>query len=356
MANQGLLALKATFRIEKIDERLLRGPGRPHGGPVYPYAHKTCICSGGGLKLESMSPKATKLAIMFADISGSTQLFEILGDAEARSLVADTLNSLTEVAKGHKGTLIKTIGDEIMCTFPKADNAAAAAVEMQQTLQDKNRQKETGPDVRVRIGMHYGEALWEAGDVFGDAVNVAARMAAQAKGEQIITTRSTIDLLEEEVRENTRWTDRAAIKGKKEDIEIHEIIWQKEDVTQMMIPKMMRNMPKAPQTSLHLSYRGRDLTVDHNRPGLVLGRSEACDLPVNEKLASRQHVRIELRRDKFFIIDQSTNGTHVKLDNAAAAFLRREEMAISANGQISLGKSFAEGPAEIVAFKLKKPA
>lgn len=302
-----------------------------------------------------MSPKATKLAIMFADISGSTQLFEILGDAEARALVADTLKELTEVAKRHDGTLIKTIGDEIMCTFPKADNAAAAAVEMQETLQN-NRLKETGPDVRVRIGMHYGEALWEAGDVFGDAVNVAARMAAQAKGEQIITTRSTIDLLEEEVRENTRWTDRAAIKGKKEDIEIHEIIWQKEDVTQMMIPKMMRNMPKAPQTSLHLSYRGRDLTVDHNRPGLVLGRGAACDLPINEKLASRQHVRIELRRDKFFIIDQSTNGTHVKLDNAAAAFLRREEMAISANGQISLGKSFAEGPAEIVAFRLKKPA
>ena len=293
---------------------------------------------------------------MFADISGSTQLFETLGDAEARALVADTLGSLTDVAKSHKGTLIKTIGDEIMCTFPKADNAAAAAVEMQETLQDKNRRKETGPDVRVRIGMHYGDALWEAGDVFGDAVNVAARMAAQAKGEQIITTRGTIDLLEEDVRENTRWTDRAAIKGKKEDIEIHEIIWQKEDVTQMMIPKMMRNMPKAPRISLRLSYHGRPpLTVDHNRPGVVLGRGAACDLPVNEKLASRQHVRIELRRDKFFIIDQSTNGTHVKLDNAAAAFLRREEMAITANGQISLGKSFAEGPAEIVAFTLVKP-
>ena len=296
---------------------------------------------------------------MFADISGSTQLFETLGDAEARALVADTLGLLTKVAKKHDGTLIKTIGDEIMCTFPKADNAAAAAVEMQEALQNKNRLKATGPDVpdvRVRIGMHYGDALWEAGDVFGDAVNVAARMAAQAKGEQIITTRSTIDLLEEEVRENTRWTDRAAIKGKKEDIEIHEIIWQKEDVTQMVVPKMMRNMPKAPQTSLHLSYRGHALTVDHNRPGLVLGRGAACDLPVNEKLASRQHVRIELRRDKFFIIDQSTNGTHVKLDNAAAAFLRREEMAITTNGQISLGKSFAEGPAEIVDFRLVKPA
>ena len=294
---------------------------------------------------------------MFADISGSTQLFEMLGDAEARALVADTLKLLTEVAKRHKGTLIKTIGDEIMCTFPKADNAAAAAVQMQKALQNKNRLKETGPDVRVRIGMHYGEALWEAGDVFGDAVNVAARMAAQAKGEQIITTHSTInELPEDEWRENTRWTDRAAIKGKKEDIEIYEIIWQEEDVTQMMIPNMVQNVRKVPKVALHLKYGGRVLTVNHNRPGLVLGRGAACDLPVNEKLASRQHVRIELRRDKFFIVDQSTNGTHVKLDNANAAFLRREEMAITANGQISLGKSFAEGPAEIVEFRLMEPA
>ena len=294
---------------------------------------------------------------MFADISGSTQLFEMLGDAEARALVADTLKLLTDVAERHDGTLIKTIGDEIMCTFPQADNAARAAVKMQEAMQNKNRMREEGPDIRVRIGLHFGDILLEAGDVFGDAVNVAARMVAQAKGEQIITTHSTINELPEgEVRENTRWTDRAAIKGKKEDIEIHEIIWQKEDVTQMMIPNMVQNVHKVPKVALHLKYGGRALTVNHNRPGLVLGRSEACDLPVNEKLASRQHVRIELRRDKFFIVDQSTNGTHVKLDNADAAFLRREEMAITANGQISLGKSFAEEPAEIVEFRLMEPA
>ena len=297
---------------------------------------------------------------MFADISGSTHLFEMLGDNEARALVADTLKLLTAVAEKHNGTLIKTIGDEIMCTFPEADNAARAAAEMQETLQNRNNKQEEGPAVRVRIGLHYGDALWEAagkaGDVFGDAVNVAARMAAQAKGEQIITTRSTIDLLEADMRDNTRWMDRAAIKGKKEDIEIHEIIWQKEDVTQMMIPKMMHNVPKIPKISLHLSYRGRSVILNHNHAGLVLGRGKDCGLPINEKLASRQHVRIELRRNKFFIIDQSTNGTYVKLDNADDAFLRREEMAITTNGQISLGKSFAEGPAEIVDFRLEESA
>jgi predicted component of type VI protein secretion system len=81
-----------------------------------------------------------------------------------------------------------------------------------------------------------------------------------------------------------------------------------------------------------------------------MGRSKDCDLPVNEKMASRQHVRIELRRDKFFIIDQSTNGTHVRIENGDDAFLRREEMHIIGNGQISLGKGFNENPTEIVRF------
>ncbi len=300
-----------------------------------------------------MSPKTTNIAIMFADISGSTRLFEVLGDATARVTVSDTLDLLTKVIHLHSGTVIKTIGDEIMCTFPTADDSANAAVQMQETLEDANEMKDAdAPEIKIRVGMHFGPALLEGGDVFGDAVNVAARMAAQAKGGQIITTKSTVDLLEPILRASTRFVDRAPIKGKKEDIEIFEIIWQEEDVTRMATG-MMQDPPKEPKVELVVSYAGKSITLDSNRSGLVMGRSQACDLPINEKLASRQHVRIELRRNKFFIIDQSTNGTHVKLDQSDAAFLRREEMHISANGALSLGKSFAEGPTEVVTFVLK---
>ena len=299
-----------------------------------------------------MSPKTTNIAIMFADISGSTRLFEVLGDATARVTVSDTLELLTKVIHIHNGTVIKTIGDEIMCTFPTADDSANAAVEMQETLEDANEMKDEGPEIKIRVGMHFGPALLEGGDVFGDAVNVAARMAAQAKGGQVITTKSTVDLLEPIMRASTRFVDRAPIKGKKEDIEIFEIIWQEEDVTRMATG-LMEDAPKIPQVSLKVSYGGNNITLDQNRSALVMGRSQACDLPINEKLASRQHVRIELRRNKFFIIDQSTNGTHVQLENAEDAFLRREEMPISSNGAISLGKSFSENPTEVVAFTLQ---
>ena len=297
-----------------------------------------------------MTPKTANLAILFADVSGSTRLFETLGDATARVKVAECLDTLTDVTLSHNGTVIKTIGDEIMCTFPSADEAAQAACEMHEALEEDVTEGAGGTNttLSIRVGMHFGPAILEGGDVFGDAVNVAARMAAQAKGGQVITTQTTVDLLSPMLRASTRFIDRAPIKGKKEEIDIYEIIWQEEDVTRMATGLMTED--QKPEVKLKVTYNDKEIIMDKERSSLVMGRSQTCDLSINEKLASRQHVRIEMRRDKFFIIDQSTNGTHVLIENGEEAFLRREEMPLSASGQISLGRSFTEGPEEVVSF------
>lgn len=296
-----------------------------------------------------MAPKTTNIAILFADVSGSTRLFETLGDSTARVKIADVLDKLTRVTKEHHGTVIKTIGDEIMSTFPTAEDGAAAACDMHEAMdEDVTEGSIASTPISIRVGFHFGPALMEGGDVFGDAVNVAARMAAQAKGGQIITTKSTLDLLSPITRASSRFVDRAPIKGKKEEIEIYEIIWQEEDVTRMATG-LLQEAPK-PEARLKLKYSGKELEMNKQRSIVMMGRSNSCDLPINEKLASRQHVRIELRRDKFFIVDQSTNGTHVSIDNEEPAFLRREEMPLTGNGRISLGKGFDENPTEVVTF------
>lgn len=297
-----------------------------------------------------MSPKTANIAILFADVSGSTRLFEVLGDATARVKVSETLDTLAGVTKEFHGTVIKTIGDEIMCTFPTADDAANAACSMHEALLEDVTEG-AGVEhtvIAIRVGLHFGPAILEGGDVFGDAVNIAARMTAQSKGGQIITTQSTVELLSPILRASTRFVDRAPIKGKKEEIDIYELIWQEEDVTRMATGLLVEE--SKPEARLKVSYNGHDVIMDKQKSSLLMGRSETCDLPINEKLASRQHVRIELRRDKFFIIDQSTNGTHVLIENTDEAFLRRAEMALHGRGQISLGKSFTEGPSEVVRF------
>ena len=121
--------------------------------------------------------------ILFADVSGSTRLFETKGDVEARRLIAAVLEALTQVCRQHGGRVIKTIGDEIMCTFPGALNGILAACDMQRRMgRDINFVRDS---LAVRIGLHHGDALEEDdGDVYGDAVNTAARMASTAKREQ----------------------------------------------------------------------------------------------------------------------------------------------------------------------------
>lgn len=295
-----------------------------------------------------MVPKTINIAIMFADIAGSTKLYDVLGDQVARAKVSTATDTMCKVTIQNNGTVIKTIGDEVMCTFPTAEDASTAALKMQETFEEEVCSD--GVPIAIRVGMHFGPAIMEGGDVFGDAVNIAARMAAQAKAKQIITTQDTLDKLPPALRASTRFIDHAPIKGKKEAIDIFEIIWQEEDVTRMATGIII-NKP-TPEATLRITYNDETVDLSKKRPGLVMGRSQNCDLTINEKLASRQHVRIELRRDKFFIVDQSTNGTHVLVDGSSEEFLRREEIPLNGNGRISLGKGFSEDPDEVITFAL----
>ncbi len=298
-----------------------------------------------------MNPKTANLAIMFADISGSSRLYENLGDITGRHTVCECLDVMSRVIDRNDGVVIKTIGDEIMCTFPSADAAAKAACEMNRKLDDDITGR--APDMEglsIRVGLHFGSAILEGGDVHGNAVIVAARMASLAKADQIITTQYTVDHLSEEIRFKTRLIDHTAVKGKKDAIDIFELNWQ-DDVTAMSTDVVNQEVDTS---VMRLVYRTREILINEKQSTVVLGRSTHCDLPIDESLASRQHVRLEWRRGKFFIIDQSTNGTYIKQEGCAETFLRREATPISGKGQISLGRSFDENPLEVVSYQLEE--
>ena len=290
-----------------------------------------------------MEQSPVSLAIVFADISGSTHLYEVLGDVRARERTAQCLAVLTEVIQQHGGTVIKTIGDEVMSTFPSADAAVQAACAMQETAAAEVMPGETPLDIRV--GLHCGPALVETGDVFGDAVNVAARIVALAKAKQILTTRQTVEMLSPALRTNTRHTDRTPVKGKQEEIDVYEVIWREDDLTRME----GYGIPTADsQARLNLRFREKDLEVTQNQQVVTIGRGQQNDIVVLDALASRLHARIEYRRGKFVLVDQSTNGTYVLTQEGEKAYLRREELTLRGAGVITLGRAAeAEAPEAI---------
>ncbi len=294
-----------------------------------------------------MARKSANLSIVFADISGSTRLYETLGDAVARELVAECLAVMTESIEKYSGTVIKTIGDEIMCTFATAEKAVEAAMGMQEGVTEDlpDRNPNTPPTLTIRVGLHFGPAILEGGDVFGDAVNVAARMAGLAKGGQIITTQETAEKLSQTLRASTRHLDRISVKGKTEDIDIFEVIWQAEDVTRMATGLLSDQTREA---KLKLNYNGLERELDQDMDPLILGRGKKADMVINDSMASREHARIECRRGKFILTDMSTNGTYVQTSEGPS-YLRREDLVLTGEGRIALGRELSEAT-EFVSF------
>ncbi len=277
---------------------------------------------------------AEHLAILFADISGSTSLYEALGDTVARTITSSCVAALSAITTRHQGRVIKTIGDEVMCTFPDADLAAQAALSMQEGV--KVQSPSWGRPLQIRVGFHFGEVIEERGDVFGDAVNVAARIAGQAKADQILTTSATRDYLDHALRAKMRLVESTRVKGRIQQLEIHELTWgEPEEVTTFARAFNFDDLDE-PGVSAELTVGGRAIHVDDHSQVITLGRGKMADVFVDAVTASRLHARIELRRGRIFVVDQSTNGTFVVLGNGDH-YLHRDELELEGEGRIGLG-------------------
>ena len=292
-------------------------------------------------------PQEARLAILFADISGSTALYDTLGDVRARDITARCIAVMTEAAHNHGGTLIKTIGDEVMTSFPDAEAAARAAIEMQDRI--TGQMIVEGRPLAIRTGFHLGAVLLEEDDLFGDAVNLAARMVNQAKSGQILTTGETVSRLSPELREACRQIDLAHIKGKREEIAIHELIWQAQDVTIMRAPWATRRQALGTMVFTDGATR---LELGEGHPSLTVGRADQNDLVVRHPVTSRLHARIDYRNGRFVLTDMSANGTYVVQDDGAAAvYVHRESKELNGSGQLGLGEAVAPGAHAIVRFE-----
>ena len=292
------------------------------------------------------TPSAKTLAVLFADIAGSTKLYDTLGDTQAKKMVDECIAVMRGVVAQYGGRVIKTIGDEVMCVLPNADAGCLAVTDMQ--LKISALPAVSGVKRAIRAGFHAGPVIEENGDVFGDSVNLAARMAGLAKAMQIITTQATVDQLSPMLRASTRPIAALAVKGKGDDVAVCEVIWQGgEELTTMAAPSAIASVR---QISLRLQLGTTVLLLDQARAGIVLGRDAACEMVVADRMASRQHARIERRGDKFFLIDQSSNGTYVAFAGAEEVALRREETMLRGSGRIAFGRSVALSDDDTVAF------
>jgi hypothetical protein len=282
--------------------------------------------------------KDSELVILFADVVGSTRLFEKLGDEAARDLVAICVGIMRRASEQHGGRVVKTMGDEIMATFEDCDSSLDAAVQMQTEINAHPGLVVDGQQVAIRIGAHFGPAVVEPRDVFGAAVHTANRMTSQAKASQIIVSDAIYQRLSVEWRGMTRQVDVSVPRGQHGEIGVYEVLWQGEDVTSML-PAIATITEHHRSFRIRLRYRDQEITLDdRQRANLTIGRGDDNDLVVGGNLVSRLHARIEAGKNRFFLVDQSTNGSFVRGEKGEDAFVRRDTMSLQGRGMIGLGQ------------------
>jgi class 3 adenylate cyclase len=281
--------------------------------------------------------------LLFADVVGSTKLYETLGDVRALEIISGFIGMASRIVGEHGGRVVKTIGDEIMAVFPSASQCARAISAVMERMESQSLL--AGLALELRAGLHAGSVVEEEGDVFGDTVNVAARLIKLAKPGQIITSESTVQVLDVELRGRTRCLFSIPVKGKAEEITLHELFWEKENAGETRLIQPQRQGA----TELLLRHHDSSLSVNAQSPLLTIGRQTGNSVVIDDSRVSRRHARIELRRDKFILTDESSNGTYIQSGNQASpVFLLREETVLQEHGTICVGHPLTGASSEPV--------
>jgi adenylate cyclase len=290
-------------------------------------------------------------AILFADVSGSTRLYERFGDKIAREDIALCLKLLSETAERLQGVVAKTIGDEIMCSFGNPVKAAVAACEMQESLQDaRDAGRFVTGALHVKIGWHYGDIEWRGREITGEAPVTAQQIIRMARADEILTSGQTLQALPEDLRKRTYPMGSITSEISGSQIPVFGMSWEETAESTQLAEQPS---PAAHQGALVLEIRDLKLRIDEQHPHCHIGRAKENEASVQGHYTSRLHAVIEFRQGKFHIRDESVNGTVIQYNDGRIVRLHREEDLLTGSGRIGTGAMPDEDPAGSIVFYTK---
>ena len=291
--------------------------------------------------------------VVFADLVGSTGIFQRLGDETASRFVTQLVIALGQVFEKNNGRVVKVLGDGLFVVFAGEADAVNACVRIQtQLLERPVRPGQGAAPVQMQMGIESGEVVEIDGDCFGDTVNSAARLADLAGAAQILTTQNVWAALPPLQRASLRSLGPMHLRGRDAASHVYRVQWQldrEEDAT------MMGRSMNTDSAAQMLVLVAGDQTVELHAgsPRIAIGRGNDAALALNDPRVSRMHATVECRGGQFVLTDASSYGTWVYLGGQVeAVVLRRTECYLVGTGQISAGCERKEG-APLVIFSVR---
>ena len=302
-----------------------------------------------------MSKTQLKLVVLYADVSGSTRLYETFGDKIASADVHICLDLLTKVAEKHEGRKIKTIGDEVMCMFYRPDKAAQAAIEMNQVLRDASEEGQfQSGQLHIKMGWHYGSGTFRGDDIIGSAPILAQQVIGLAKRDEILTTQTCIDELPAIVKCTASFIDCVEAEDGSGNFNVYSLPWDDDDDGATIVTSSQDVTGETAHSALMLRYRDQQIEMSPDKTHCQIGRGEDNELVVYGDFTSRHHGEIYYRHGRFHLADMSTNGTGVMQEGEDFARLHREEKILHGSGTICFGGKPETDPSAAVEYECVK--
>ena len=309
-------------------------------------------------------PNPPDLCVLVAEIVGGDRLIPRLGEAETARALERCLNRIDLAIGGSGGEIIARDRAAVIATFEQCDGGVMAACEALDRV--RKLPPVSGMQMRVRIGVHYG--LGENGE--GEGVEGARLILQACDADQSLSSSLAVDKLTSSVRHFA--SAEAFHDDAQGTLPWPVFIIGNQSAAPVSLLESMRPRPEpssplttsrkiaskaAPiaQTALNLrmrlQHRQDTMIIDENRPIVLIGRELGNDIVIFDPRASRQHARVERRRDGFVLIDQSTNGCFVIIDGQEERSIKDSELHISGKGRIGCGFSAQEFEDDIVLFE-----
>jgi class 3 adenylate cyclase len=290
-----------------------------------------------------------RTTVIFTDLTGSTSVFETLGNSKATKAVTQLTRWICDLFESRGGRVIKTLGDGVLAVFPDAATAIDAAVQMQRSHQKNLFQQPASERLPIRVGVATGEVEIVDGDCFGDAVNIASRLSDLSGPHEIWVNSKELDY---SVRPNGvrfRLLGPINVRGRVEPCTVYQVNWRDDEPTDFITmqsdldPNELGMKGDVLGRIIELSRLDQSMAFKSFELPIQIGRIRHCEFIVNDPRVSRTHARIEWRNGSIVLVDVSTYGTWIRFDGSGSdILLRREECVLHGRGEIALGASFSD--------------
>lgn len=306
-------------------------------------------------------PSIVKRTVLFADLRGSTGIYEKLGNVDATTVVTQSVALLAHIVTSNHGHVVKTLGDGLLAMFESPSFAVTAADEMHLSMQRIDVPDDTAlpalaqlMPLRLQVGLAMGDVMQISGDVFGDAVNVAARLLDHAGDDETLATETVLDGLNDMERSRFRSLDRMQLRGRVEPVAVHllDATGGSGDYPSTIFGNFL---PAAEPEGIRLVWLDIDCIYSGDDLPVELGRGSQTPYDIDDTRVSRSHARIDWHGGTFSLTDLSYNGTYVRFDHDPEIIsLRRGICTLHGSGVIGLGTSPVDVTCPTVRFEILK--